>query len=139
MKVPLLDLKPQYRALKSELDAAILRVSESQHFILGAENKALEVAIAKYSGCKFGIGISSGTDALLVALMPVHLYGQMANMTRIREIAACHRLSIIEDAAQATSVPKTRRAGAPARSATLAACRFSRPRISARSAMPARA
>jgi dTDP-4-amino-4,6-dideoxygalactose transaminase len=177
VKVPLLDLKPQYRALKSELDAALLRVSESQYFILGPEVKAFEAAAAAYSGCKFGIGISSGTDALLVALMaldigagdevitspytffatagtiarvgarptfvdiepetfnispaaleqfiesrcetrsgvlfnratggrvrsvmPVHLYGQMANMTRIRSIAQRHQLSVIEDAAQA--------------------------------------
>jgi len=177
VKVPLLDLKPQYRALKPELDAALLRVSESQYFILGPEVKALEAAIAAYSGCKFGIGISSGTDALLVALMalgigagdevitspytffatagtiarvgarpafvdiepatfnispaaieqfidtqcenragvlfnratggrvrsimPVHLYGQMADVTRIKTIAQRHQLSIIEDAAQA--------------------------------------
>jgi len=177
VKVPLLDLKPQYRALKSELDAALLRVSESQYFILGPEVKAFEAATAAYSGCKFGIGISSGTDALLVALMaldigagdevitspytffatagtiarvgarptfvdiepetfnisapalehfidsrcetrsgvlfnratggrvrsimPVHLYGQMANMTRIKAIARRHQLSVIEDAAQA--------------------------------------
>jgi DegT/DnrJ/EryC1/StrS aminotransferase family len=67
VKVPLLDLKPQYRALKAELDAAILRVSESQYFILGPEVKALEAACAAYSGCKFGIGLSSGTDALLIA------------------------------------------------------------------------
>ncbi|MEO8016298.1 MAG: DegT/DnrJ/EryC1/StrS family aminotransferase [Pseudomonadota bacterium] len=177
MKVPLLDLKPQYRALKSELDAALLRVAESQYFILGPEVKAFEAATAAYSGCKFGIGISSGTDALLVALMaldigagdevltspytffatagtiarvgarptfvdiepetfnisvaaleqfiesrcetrsgvlfnrntggrvraimPVHLYGQMADMTRIKAIAQRHQLAIIEDAAQA--------------------------------------
>src|SRR5882672_6037310 len=177
MKVPLLDLKPQYRALKRELDAALLRVSESQYFILGPEVKTLDAATAAYSGCKFGIGISSGTDALLIALMaldigagdevltspytffatagtiarvgarpvfvdiepgtfnispealekfiasqcetragalinrttggrvrsimPVHLYGQMADMTRIQEIAKRHGLSIIEDAAQA--------------------------------------
>jgi len=73
VKVPLLDLKPQYRALKTELDAAILRVSESQYFILGPEVKALEAAIAKYSGCKFGIGLSSGTDALLIALMALDI------------------------------------------------------------------
>jgi dTDP-4-amino-4,6-dideoxygalactose transaminase len=177
VKVPLLDLKPQYRALKSELDAAILRVSESQYFILGPEVKALEAACATYSGCKFGIGLSSGTDALLIALMaleigagdevitspytffatagtiarvgarpvfvdiepgdfniapdaiehfiesqcetragalvnritggrvraiiPVHLYGQMADMTRLMDIARRHGLSVIEDAAQA--------------------------------------
>jgi dTDP-4-amino-4,6-dideoxygalactose transaminase len=177
MKVPLLDLKPQYRSLKPELDAALLRVAESQYFILGPEVKSFEVATAAYSGCKFGIGISSGTDALLIALMaldigagdevitspytffatagtiarvgarpvfidiepdsfnispaaiekfietrcetsngvlvnrvtggrirsimPVHLYGQMADMTRIKAVAARHKLSIIEDAAQA--------------------------------------
>jgi len=177
VKVPLLDLKPQYRALKGELDAALLRVAESQYFILGPEVKALEAAIAAYSGCRFGIGISSGTDALLIALMaleigagdevitspytffatagtiarvgarptfvdidpdtfnlspaaverfienscetrqgvlfnratggrvrsimPVHLYGQMADMARFKSIAARHQLSVIEDAAQA--------------------------------------
>jgi len=177
VKVPLLDLKPQYRSLKNEIDAAILRVSESQYFILGPEVKALEQATAAYCGCKFGIGISSGTDALLIALMaldigagdevitspytffatagtiartgarpvfvdidadtfnispaaiekfistqcdsrngalinrssgarvralmPVHLYGQVADMARIMEIAGRHRLTVIEDAAQA--------------------------------------
>jgi dTDP-4-amino-4,6-dideoxygalactose transaminase len=177
MKVPLLDLKPQYQALKPQIDAALLRVAESQHFILGPEVKALEAAVASYSGCKFGIGISSGTDALLIALMaldigngdavittpytffatagtlarvgarplfvdidpgtfnispaaveqfiatqcqpssgglthratgarvralmPVHLYGQMADMTPIMAIAKQHGLRVIEDAAQA--------------------------------------
>ena len=69
MKVPLLDLKPQYRALKRDLDAAIEAVSESQHFILGPAVKQLEADVAVYCGTQFGIGVSSGTDALLVALM----------------------------------------------------------------------
>src|SRR6187200_2794911 len=177
MKVPLLDLKPQYQSLKPALDAALLRVAESQYFILGPEVTALEAATAAYSQCKYGIGISSGTDALLIALMaldigagdevitspytffatagtiarvgarpvfvdiepetfnispaavekfidsqcetrngvlfnratggrvralmPVHLYGQMADMTRLKTIASRHQLSLIEDAAQA--------------------------------------
>ena len=50
MQVPLLDLKPQYRALKSEIDAAIERVCDSQGFILGPAVKELEAAVAAYSG-----------------------------------------------------------------------------------------
>jgi len=73
MKVPLLDLKPQYAALKAELDAALLKVAASQHFILGPAVKELEASVAKYSGAKHGIGLSSGTDALLIALMAYDL------------------------------------------------------------------
>jgi len=69
MRVPLLDLKPQYLALKSEIDAAIARVCDSQNFILGPAVRDLEAAVASYSQCARGIGVSSGTDALLVALM----------------------------------------------------------------------
>ena len=177
LHVPLLDLKPQYQALKAELDAAMLKVAESQWFILGAYGRELEEQVAAYSGAKYGIGVSSGTDALLVALMaldigagdevitspytffatggtiartgarplyididpvtynidvekilefintdcevrggalvnrktggkvkaimPVHLYGQAADMTPILEIARRHRLKVVEDAAQA--------------------------------------
>jgi dTDP-4-amino-4,6-dideoxygalactose transaminase len=67
--VPLLDLKQQYDALKADIDAAIARVVESQHFILGPEVAALEAAVAEYSTAKHGVGMSSGTDALLAALM----------------------------------------------------------------------
>jgi len=73
LNVPLLDLKPQYEALKSELDAAMQAVAASQHFILGPSVKALEEQIATYTHCKFGIGVSSGTDALLLALMALDI------------------------------------------------------------------
>src|SRR5580692_8988962 len=73
MQVPLLDLKPQYASLKNEALAAIERVCASQHFILGSEVTKLEKAVADYSQCKFGIGVSSGTDALLLALMALDI------------------------------------------------------------------
>jgi dTDP-4-amino-4,6-dideoxygalactose transaminase len=69
MQVPLLDLKLQYRDLKSQIQAAIEKVCASQHFILGPAVRELESNIAAYSHCDYGIGVSSGTDALLVALM----------------------------------------------------------------------
>ena len=191
--VPLLDLKPQYQAIKTDVDAAIARVCASQYFILGPEVQELESAIARYSGAKFGIGMSSGTDALLIALMaldighgdghpdeviapsftffatggtvarsgarpiyveidpktcnispaaverfisehcesrrgklinrktggqvkallPVHLYGQMADMEPLMQIARRHGLRVIEDAAQAigSEYPRSQRAG----------------------------
>ncbi|HEY7995659.1 MAG TPA: DegT/DnrJ/EryC1/StrS family aminotransferase [Steroidobacteraceae bacterium] len=69
MQVPLLDLRPQYRPLQAEIEAVIARVCADQHFILGPAVKELEAAVASYSQCRFGIGVSSGTDALLLALM----------------------------------------------------------------------
>lgn len=164
MKVPLLDLKAQYAVIKNEIDEALIRVAESQHFILGPEVVKLEKSMTTYLGCKHAVGVSSGTDALLIALMaidikpgdevilptfsffatagavarmnakpvfaeidpvtfnidpndierkitgrtkaiiPVHLYGQSADMAPIMEIAGKHRLKVVEDGAQAIGV-----------------------------------
>jgi dTDP-4-amino-4,6-dideoxygalactose transaminase len=73
MQVPLLDLKPQYATLKDAALAAIERVCASQGFILGAEVQQLERDVAAYSQCHYGIGVSSGTDALLLALMALDI------------------------------------------------------------------
>jgi len=187
MQVPLLDLRPQYRPLASEIQSAIERVCASQAFILGPAVKELEASIAGYSQCRFGIGVSSGTDALLLALMaleigpgdavitspftffatagtiarvgavplfcdidpvsfnlspaavksfihkncerrdnqlmtrkgervkaimPVHLYGQVADMPALMDIAQANGLRVVEDAAQAIGAedPRKRRA-----------------------------
>ena len=69
MKVPLLDLTAQYQSIRWEVRTAIDRVCESQVFILGPEVAACEHEIASFCGADYAIGVSSGTDALLVALM----------------------------------------------------------------------
>ena len=69
--VPLLDLKAQYAMIRSEICEAMDRVCESQQFILGPEVMALEAAIEMFCGARFAIGVSSGTDALLAALMAI--------------------------------------------------------------------
>lgn len=167
MNVPLLDLKPQLAALRPQILEAVTRVIDSTGYILGPEVAELEEKIARYCDSGQGIGVSSGTDALLVALMsleigpgdlvlttpytffatmgtvlrvgaqplfvdidpesfnidpdrmaealaadrqsanrikaiiPVHLFGQCANMQRIMELAAEYGVPVIEDAAQA--------------------------------------
>ena len=68
MSVPLLDLKPQYDGIKAELNSAVARVVESQHFILGPEVDALEDEMAEFLGVRHAIGCASGTDALLLSL-----------------------------------------------------------------------
>ncbi len=69
MRVPLLDLSEQYRALEGQILAAIERVLASQRFILGPEGEAFERAVAAYCGSPHALGVSSGTDALLNAFM----------------------------------------------------------------------
>lgn len=69
--IPILDLKAQYATIRADVEAAIMRVMESQYFILGPEVEALEREITAYCGCQSGIGVSSGTDALLVSLMAI--------------------------------------------------------------------
>ncbi len=75
MNVPLLDLKAQFASIKNEVNAAIGEVLESQHFILGPKVEQCEKAIAAYSKCSFGIGVSSGSDALLACLMNENIGG----------------------------------------------------------------
>ena len=73
MKVPLLDLKAQYAGIKDEILAAVGEVLESQVCILGPRVEELEQQVAALSGCKHAVGVSSGTDALLAALMALEI------------------------------------------------------------------
>ncbi|HVC21073.1 MAG TPA: DegT/DnrJ/EryC1/StrS family aminotransferase, partial [Vicinamibacterales bacterium] len=73
MKVPLLDLQAQFTPMRDEVLAAIVRVCDSQRFILGPEVEALERELAALLEVEHAIGVSSGTDALLVALMALEL------------------------------------------------------------------
>lgn len=172
MGVPLLDLKAQYQTIREETNAAVIEVLESQYFILGPKVKALEDQIAAYTQTSHAIGVSSGTDALLISLMaegigpgdevittpysffatagcvtrvgatpvfvdidpvdfnidpkrieaaitprtkaiiPIHLYGQMADMGGVMQVADRHNLCVIEDGAQAIGCEfQGRRAG----------------------------
>ncbi len=169
MKIPLLDLKAQYAPLREEIRAAMDEVCDAQYFILGPRVQAFEAHVAAYCGAPYAVGLSSGTDALLAALMameikpgdavitspftffatvgsiarlgafplmadidpvtfnlspdavrsllehpprglkkhtprvllPVHLFGQCADMDSLLDLAKQHGLRVIEDAAQA--------------------------------------
>jgi dTDP-4-amino-4,6-dideoxygalactose transaminase len=172
MNVPLLDLKAQYVTIKDEVLAAVSEVLETQVCIGGPKVTELEKQVAAISDCKFAVGASSGTDAILnslmsldigpgdevittpftffatvgciartgakpvfvdidprtfnidaelvasavtkktKAIMPVHLFGQMADMDPIMEVARRRNLAVIEDAAQSiTSIYKGKKAG----------------------------
>jgi dTDP-4-amino-4,6-dideoxygalactose transaminase len=69
VNIPLLDLKKQYEAIKEEIIAATMEVYQSQRFILGPKVEELERKIAAYAKVKYAVGVSSGTDALLISLM----------------------------------------------------------------------
>src|ERR1700681_186499 len=71
--VPLLDLKAQFAQIRAEVMPVIDGVGASQHFILGEHVHALEEEVARYCGASDGIGVSSGTDALLLALMALNI------------------------------------------------------------------
>lgn len=172
MAVPLLDLTPQYRSLKDEILAEIAEVCESQRFILGPKVEKLEEEIAAYCQAPAAVGVTSGSDALIIALMaegigagdevittpfsffatvgaiarvgatpvfvdidpatfnldpdklgqavtpktraiiPVHLFGQSADLDPIMATAQKHNIIVIEDACQAIgSEYKGRRVG----------------------------
>ncbi|MFA6635513.1 MAG: DegT/DnrJ/EryC1/StrS family aminotransferase [Candidatus Omnitrophota bacterium] len=182
MQVPLLDLKGQYKSIKQEIDKTIADVVESQYFILSSEVSEFEKEVASYTGVPAGVGVASGTDAIILALraagigkgdrvittpftffataesisvlgakpvfvdidpetynidpkaieeamlkiqkrdnaergtikaiIPVHLYGQCADMGPIMEIALKYGLKVIEDCAQAMgAVYKGKKAG----------------------------
>ena len=161
MKVPLVDLKTQYRNLKDEIDEAVIGVMARGDFILGGAVKELEEQFARYCQVQHGVGVASGLDALLLSLLalgikdgdevitaantfvstvfaisrtgakpilvdcdpktynidgskleeaitpltkaiiPVHLYGQPADMDPLMEVAREHNLKVVEDACQA--------------------------------------
>lgn len=161
MNVPMADLKAQYQSIRLEIDDAVHSVMENGRFILGENVQKLEEEISSYCGAAYGVGVNSGTDALLLALsalgigrgdevittpftfvatieviallgavpvfadidprtfnldperieekitprtkaiLPVHLYGQTADVDRISEIAEKYGLKIVWDGAQA--------------------------------------
>ena len=73
LKVPLLDISAQHGPIADELRAAVLEVVDSTRYIMGPKIDELEANVAEYCGAQFGIGVSSGTDALLLALMALNI------------------------------------------------------------------
>ncbi|MGC8602885.1 MAG: DegT/DnrJ/EryC1/StrS family aminotransferase, partial [Desulfomonilaceae bacterium] len=73
MKVPLLDLEPIHRPIQENLNQAVLRVLQSNHYIGGPEIENFELEMASYCGVKHAVGVSSGTDALLASLMALNI------------------------------------------------------------------
>lgn len=69
MAVPLLDLKAQYASIKEEILKEISEISDSQYFILGPKVEKLEKEVAAYCASNFAVGVTSGSDALIIALM----------------------------------------------------------------------
>lgn len=172
MRVPFVDLRAQYQTIKQDIDAAIGAVIEDTAFIGGKHVETFEKLFADYCGCRYCVGVSSGTSALHLALValgvgpgdevitaantfiatteaithagafpvlvdvdpltnnidvsrigaaigpktkaiiPVHLYGQMAEMDAIMDLGRRHSLFVIEDACQAQGAAfKGKRAG----------------------------
>jgi dTDP-4-amino-4,6-dideoxygalactose transaminase len=72
-QVPLLDLQAQHRQIREEVLAEMVRVVDSQKFIMGEDVKKLEQDIAPYCGCQYAIGCASGSDALMLALMALDI------------------------------------------------------------------
>ena len=68
MQIPLVDLHAQFQPIKQKIMAEIADVLENMHLFLGPQNEAFENEFAQYCGCQYGIGLSSGTDALILAL-----------------------------------------------------------------------
>ncbi|MGH7377964.1 MAG: aminotransferase class I/II-fold pyridoxal phosphate-dependent enzyme, partial [Candidatus Methylomirabilales bacterium] len=66
--IPPLDLRAEYEEIRGEIDAVVARVLGSGSFILGREGEALEAELAAYCGCRHGVAVASGTDALHLAL-----------------------------------------------------------------------
>jgi dTDP-4-amino-4,6-dideoxygalactose transaminase len=139
--IPFIDLTRQHAALRGELGAALMRVLDSSHFVLGAEGRALERELATLCGVRWALGVASGTDALRLALMAVGVGpGDEVITPAFSFVASATTITMV--GATPVFVDRRRSAapGPSARSApgvTPRACRSIRPRISARAATAA--